>query len=226
MKAARIGALLLTVAVMTGCNSFGDSAQDAMVKVKLGHYIFHIPEQNSMEKSRPFWIDLISGLDDGSRDTNIVFTEAEIRRAIPNYRSDLELYGTLAVLNNEDVQRFEDPNLYADLWYGRGKYRDQAIDPIGNGELYRVRYGGQNIFWEIVRLKPDAGKAMPREPQGFLVASCYALEGSETGAGNSCRTHALFGDLVVEFSVEEHNLVHFDRIRAFLMDQVLSWKQD
>ena len=50
--------------------------------------------------------------------------------------------------------------------------------------------------------------------------------GPEGKRNGRCTTYELIGDIVVEFSVSDYNLPALDKVRNFVREQVLEWKQE
>lgn len=214
--------LTLQLGIAAGC-SISDPESGGTVKIKLGPHTFHIPERNLADSRGAFWLDWVPGLEADSSAINVMFRAEEVRARVPEYQSELDLIGTLMVLSDADQDHLRDPSRHADLWYGRGLYRDQEIEEIFGGALYRVRYGGLKTFWEVTQIRPNPEESLPEDPMAFHVAGCRVASGVR-GPDSSCQAHVLTDDTVIEFSVGEPDLRHIDEIRSFLISQIRSWR--
>ena len=176
-----------------------------------------------MEKKRPFWISGIPGLDDGSREVSIVIVSKEIERSIPAYQADVDVFGTLAVLNDEEIKRYSDSKRFQDEWYGTGSYEGRRIEPWGSTGWYKVFHREEQRSWTVMRQYPDSAKPLPGDPLEFYVARC-TVTGPAGQESADCQTYVFFDDVAVDFHMSAANLVLIDQVRTFLKAKVQSWK--
>lgn len=208
-----------------------------VVEIKLRQHKFLIPKHVAMDRESvmPDWLLSMSGLDDGSSSTLFRFDDQEVKANVPTYQvasnnqfaDDIEVLMT--ALTPEEFNAYIDPNdhtMLRDLWQAKGSYKNRKVEPAeipGWFKVYRaVEYPNS---WALLNRFPDSEKQVPEKTQDFWIAHCL-MQGPKDKRVGSCRTHALIGDIVVEFSISDYNLHLLDEIKAFLKDQVQEWKQN
>lgn len=216
----RASRIILMCVALAALPVLGDSAT---VTMKLGPYVFDVPEANSMEGRAPFWLKAIPGLDSGQRSASIVFRADEMRRAIPGFTDSVDLFATLSVLNDVEIARQRDPSFYRDMWYLTGAFENARIEPLGETGMFRIFRKREKTFWEIISARPNPFQAIPAMKQEFWIASCST---GAPGRPASCNSSYFFHkDLLVEFHFSEADIGRIDAIREYIRASVLSWEQ-
>ena len=225
-----LGLVALLYAGWVGYAGWGED--ESVVTVKLRESVFHIPERYMLSGTTPFWLKWMlastSGLDDSSAVIRFKIPREEVRRALPTYSflPHVDFFrATLAVLSDEELARYQDPEWdhHGDAWYGREAYKDRVFEPFGETGWYRMYLSPDKIFWDVVRQYPDPSIRPPDDVLSFYVAACsFAKGGLQT---TSCITYARSDRIVIDFHIDEENLVLIDEVRAFLLATVLAWKQ-
>lgn len=227
---------LIVLAAAFGMQAVTRALSD-VVQIKLRHHTFLIPKHIAMarESVMPDWLINMNGLDDGSSTTLFRFDGQEIKANVAGYRvasdnqfkDDVE--GLIIALTPQELSNYKNPETYAqlgDLWRGSGSYKDrkvEAAEMLGWYKVYRtVEYPNS---WSLLNRFPDPDKPIPDQTQDFWIAHCLML-GPEGKRSGSCTTYELIDDIVVEFSVSDYNLSVLNKVRIFLREQVLEWKQD
>jgi len=224
---------MVFISLIVGCENSQAEEHEAVEKLKLGHYTFHIPEKNAMTKAVPFWLRWLPGLDEGSSSALILFKDQEVKESIPTYkftdknkyRDDIEVL--LMVLTPEEVQRYHNPQYgqLEDLWYSKGSYKKRRVEldeKYGWFKVYReIEYP---YSWAYLSQTPDENKTVPNEPLDFWISHCL-LSGPKDDQTASCNSYVLVDDIVMEFSVSDYNLLALEEIKQFLKTKLRSWLQ-
>ena len=225
-----LGLAALLYAGWSGYAGWGED--ESVVTVKLRESVFHIPERYALSGTTPFWLKWMlastPGLDDSSAVIRFKVPREEVRRALPTYSflPHVDFFtAILRVLSDEELARYQDPEwgFHGDAWYGRGRYKDRAFEPLGETGWYRMYQSPNKIFWRVIRQRPDPSTRPPGEFLDFSVAACHATEGGLQTT--DCLTYARSDRIVIDFHIDEENLVLIDEVRAFLLATVLAWKQ-
>ena len=227
---------IMLLSVVYGTQAITHASSD-VVQIKLRQHTFSIPKHIAMERESimPDWLVNMSGLDDGSSTTLFKFDDQEIKTNVAGYRvardnqfkDDIE--GLIIALTHQELNEYKNPEAYAqlgDLWRGKGSYKDRKVETSQIPGWYKVyRTVEYPNGWMLVNQFPDSKKPVPNQVSDFWVADCL-MQGPEGKRNGRCRTYELIGDIVVEFSVSDYNLPALDKVRNFVREQVLEWKQE
>lgn len=207
-----------------------------VVQIKLRQHTFLIPKSIAMDRTSvmPDWLINMSGLDDGSSSTLLRFDGQEVKASVPNYQVDddnqfADDIGVLmTALTPEEQNAYIDPNdhtMLRDLWQATGSYKSRKVESAARPGWFKVyRTVGYPNSWVLLNRFPDSDQPVPDKTEDFWVANCLLLGPKDKRVG-SCRTHALIGDIVVEFSISDYNLHLLDEIKVFITNCVKEWKQ-
>lgn len=202
-------------------------------EVRLGKHILEIPSENLFE-SIPFWLRLVPGLAPSYGEILLKIDADDIAAEILGYqtyvgklKSDILL--RLEVLDEEGIEQLHNPvsNIYHDIWYGRGPYKNRVVEDHDDSPFYKVYDQKPYIYWSALRVYPDATMSMPDDPFSFWVASCVEHNApiTPTGYSTSCRSQFVHDDFLLDFSINEVNLHLIDAIKAALVKKILSWRK-
>lgn len=231
-KMLRIFVLLCvgTMFGLQGCRA--EPSTSDSTEIRLGRHVFVIPKAHLMEQATPDWLRWFPGLDDGSRDVLLRFGAAEVARGVPGYAEAdgdyaEDVVAVIAVLNPDEIKRYQSGERLADLWYGTGSYTDAIVEPLGGTGWHKVyRKVEYPYSWAVLKQLPTAGQSMP-SPSEFWIAQCLAGDSPLTPSGKrgGCKSHVSFGDLVVDFEVSEQNLRVIDGVAGYLTAKVTEWRR-
>ena len=202
-------------------------------EVKLGKHVLEIPSENLFE-SIPFWLRLVPGLAPSYGEILLKINADEIAEEVSGYqvydgklKNDILL--RLEVLDEKDLKQLHNPvsNIYYDIWYARGPYKNRVIEDHDGSPFYKVYDKKPYIYWSALRVYPDATMPMPDDPFSFWLASCIERETPITSTGHitSCDSRVVHDGLLFDFSINGLNLHLIDAIRASLVKKILSWKK-
>jgi len=226
----RITFIAVSIAFIGGCGKNHTDQNEAVEELRLGRYVFHVPEDNAVTKEIPVWLKLIPGMDDGSRSALIRFKGNEIKKSILSYsvennqfHDDIE--ALLMVLTPEEKQRYHSPQYsqLESLWYSNGSYKKRRVELNKDYGWYRVyREIEYPKSWAYLNQYPDANITVPKEPLDFWVAHCLLL-GPVGAKSISCKSFVMIDDIVIEFSISDYNLPVIEEIRGFLKSTIVGW---
>ena len=218
--------LFATLVVCAGCGADLESTEQKPVSLSLGTHIFLIPEANALVGKQFFWMDWLKGADEASRTKEIVFFGDELSKAVPGYRTDsVNLFATLAVLNDDEISRYKNSDRYRDIWAGEGAFQGGSVEAWGDVKgWYKVFRPLEQNSWTVMRRYPDPAISVPKNPEEFWVAHCSKM-GTKSKVPVNCRSYLFFDDIAVDFSISEANLPLIDKVRTFLKGRVLEWKR-
>ncbi len=205
--------------------------------VTLGKHKFMIPEMNaSLDSTIPWWLQVLPGLDDGSRDFLLFFPVEEIVQHIPAYRTrdgnyKEDIIAILSVLTDEEIRRHQDPNfgLWGEAWHGTGGFDHRLTERSEDGyyKIYQeIGYPNRWKRWALLTQNPTLGNPLPKRPEDFWVAYCSISNAPATSTGKHthCSMYEFFDDIAIDFRLSEQNLHLISEVKKFLREKVLEWK--
>ena len=189
-----------------------------------------VPISNLMENRLLGWFYGIAGLDVDTDGFTFVFSSQEAAKKIKNYREryegvDFELSGIVSVLGPNWKPMNGKNNDFENMWYGRGVYKDSAVEFDAESNLYIIYPQGVMEIWDIFTIKPDVNKLPPDDKDEYWLASCYNVH---TNAASkkfpSCTMGFHYKGMAVRSSVTGQNLSVLRDIKSFLLNQLELWR--
>jgi hypothetical protein len=121
----------------------------------------------------------VPGLDARSRELLLIIPASEAATNIPGFQprdgeyvDDLLL--RLVVLNDEEQQRYLDPNQFADIWSSEGSHKDRIVEQEFNKHLFRVyRRVEYPKSWNVFTINPETAK-IPADVFSFWLGHCLS----------------------------------------------------
>ena len=204
------------------------------VQVILGKHALCVPQQSILNLSWPSYLKEVEDKLPRSTSVGLLITAKEAAGLIDGFQAydgshSRDLRFLVELLDEADLAAYLDPEMhvYSDSWYGRGLMANRVVEPHESG-LYKVQAEGINVFWNAVKIHPDASKPPPRDPFSWYMASCSETTSPLTATGNltSCTTMFVYDDLRFSVSFNGKNLAVVEDIRALLIDRFRSYVVD
>ena len=169
-----------------------------------------------------------------------LFDEARVRRSIPEFRSSPaldkhifwnKLVGSIGLVHISDWTRWG-PAMRArsveDLWTASGPCSARTFEQLEGG-LYRAKCSAKDDWASIWSRISNASEPMPPE-NDFVVAACnYRWINTKAFPGTDvreCSRVILHDGLIIDYHLQETNIMFFDRIDEFLKSKVRQWRQN
>lgn len=208
------------------------SLKDYVVIRAPGHD-FYVPKKNLPDLGYLGWIYNIPGLDKKGPSFIFEFAGEEVAAEVPGYlinnrHINQKVIGSVAVLTPQELERAKTDHHLSSLWTATEGYRDREVVYDNNLGLYRV-YSGPDYkrTWDLLNVFPDSNSAVPANKYDFWIGSCIggdiAFDDGEEIV--NCDSQFLVGDIVIDFSYSDKNLLRLDAIKEFLRNKVVEWQQ-
>jgi hypothetical protein len=222
---------ILAVIGLMGLNAFIDSRRETF-RVHVGRYVFDVPREHAWRQSTPFWLWFVTTdrSTDGREELAVIPIE-QFQERFPEFVPvglEQRIIILIKMLTPREIEFYKRGNEWiAELWFRRGDFADQVIEPLPGSEFVRVfQRPDRRGFWQVFREPPDPTKPFPEDIRHHQVASCHStyVPGSSRNSRNDCLVVLRRGDLYVDFSVAEENLISVDEISDFVFSIIDSWQ--
>lgn len=232
MNILKLALALLTVLWISSSTSSALALKEGnTVILKLGEYVFRIPEQYSRETAIPSWLNWLPGLDDGVSEALLVIPANEIGHAIGGYfEQDKNTYEDVlilvAALREHEISQYKNPNRLKELWYATDEYAERVVEPVKGKPWFRIyRKPTLRSSWELVSQNPEQSKQIP-PLSNYWMGSCFKSTTSAKSLDNLeiCKTYVVVENLIIEFSVSQQNFHFLDQIKEYVAQRILSWQ--
>ncbi|MGX9462241.1 hypothetical protein ACWXWU_13550 [Shewanella sp. A14] len=218
----------LTISAVCFCFVIGLAiAKSNSSKIRIGSYDFDIPEEYLLESSMPDWLKWLPGVDEPNKGVLFKLPAKLISENVSGYKAIdgklvEDIRGYLVVLNSQERTRYGDKAQYNDLISGTGSYANMIVE--NHGQFFKVfRKVEYPYSFALVTENPTE---ISEPSNGFWIAHCLNRKNSISQSGEhvSCSSHAVKGDLLVEFNISEQNIMYIETVKHYLMEQVMEWK--
>ena len=105
---------------------------------------------------------------------------------------------------------------------GEGSYQDRVVEFDKSLGLFKV-YRKVEYPYSFALISREPKGDIPSSHLAFWKAHCVAL--ASTKEPDSCNTHYLIGDLLIEVMFPAEDIVLVEQIQALTKAKIESWKQ-
>ena len=227
--------LLFVLATCAMVFAIAKARTHEFVPVYLNGRLFHMPVEKVISDA-PMWARVFPRRYSGQNGLIIVFGAEELQSKIPSYIKQIGNYKTdsvvsVAALTVDQAERLRDPNypLYRDACKWEGKYNEQQVEYDDASGVYKVTNPKYNFYWSALRIRPDPEAAMPGNVNDFWVAHCRVTESPNASRAvlTICHSGGVYkNDIYFDFRINGENLVHYEAMREFILEQLSSWEEN